>query len=124
MGLFAVRSAALEVGEQVSAGMRFVSEHVANWKTSRNIHVSDKIKKWMGPRGWTEADIRGTIRNPEKTVRTRDVRHKKGGGQENDPATAYFDQNGSYVVRNDKTGDIVQVPDRNDPNWIQILPPP
>lgn len=35
-----------------------------------------------------------------------------------DPATAYIDAAGNYVVRNDVTGDIVQVSDRFDPNWI------
>ncbi len=35
------------------------------------------------------------------------------------PATAYFNQDGSYVVRDDVTGELVQVSDRtNPPNWI------
>jgi hypothetical protein len=36
----------------------------------------------------------------------------------NDDATAYYDKNGNYVVRNDRTGEIIQVSDRNDPNWV------
>ena len=35
-----------------------------------------------------------------------------------DPATAYYSRRGGYVVRNDRTGDIVQISDRTDPNWI------
>jgi hypothetical protein len=33
-------------------------------------------------------------------------------------ATAYFDGDGSYVVRDDVTGDLVQTSNRNDPNWV------
>ncbi|QNT75857.1 colicin E5-related ribonuclease [Dehalogenimonas etheniformans] len=35
-------------------------------------------------------------------------------------ATAYFDKDGSYVVRKDKTGDIIQISNKNDPNWGNI----
>ncbi|WP_429244211.1 colicin E5-related ribonuclease [Luteibacter sp. 621] len=35
----------------------------------------------------------------------------------NDPATAYYSRSGGYVVRNDVTGDIVQISNRNDPGW-------
>ena len=35
----------------------------------------------------------------------------------NDPATAHYHKDGGYVVRNNNTGDIVQVSDVNDPNW-------
>ncbi len=35
-----------------------------------------------------------------------------------DPATAYYASDGSYVVRNDKTGEITQISNKNDPNWI------
>lgn len=32
---------------------------------------------------------------------------------EDDPATGYYIRDGGYVVRNERTGDIVQVSDRN-----------
>jgi filamentous hemagglutinin len=48
---------------------------------------------------------------------TRDIRHLADGSQMNAPATAYINEDGSYVVRNDQTGEIVQVSDRNNPNW-------
>ena len=35
----------------------------------------------------------------------------------NDPATGYVARDGGYVVRNDRTGQIVQISDKNDPNW-------
>ncbi len=39
------------------------------------------------------------------------------GQKRNDPATVSIRTDGSYVVRNDRTEDIVQVSDRNDPDW-------
>jgi hypothetical protein len=35
----------------------------------------------------------------------------------NDPATVYYHPEGGYVVRNNRTGDIVQIGDRFDPMW-------
>jgi filamentous hemagglutinin len=36
----------------------------------------------------------------------------------NDPATGYSAKDGSYVIRNDRTGAIVQVSNKNDPKWV------
>ena len=56
--------------------------------------------------------------NPAKKVVTQDIRFNPTTGTRlNDPATGYIAKDGSYVVRNDKTGQIVQVSDRYDPNW-------
>lgn len=82
--------------------------------TSIGSHVAPQL----GKRGWTERLIDSTIARPARTVATRDTRHIRGGGRMDDPATAYYSQRGGYVVRNDRTGDIVQVSDRTDPNWI------
>jgi filamentous hemagglutinin len=35
----------------------------------------------------------------------------------NDPATAYINLDSSYVVQNDRTGEIVQISNKNDPDW-------
>lgn len=35
-----------------------------------------------------------------------------------DSATAYYASDGSYVVRNDKTGVITQISNERNPNWI------
>jgi hypothetical protein len=81
--------------------------------------VGEHIAELMGKRGWTERLIQSTIGNPVRTVATRDTRRLAGGGgRMNDPATAYYSQRGGYVVRNDRTGDIVQISDRTDPDWI------
>ncbi|WLD94482.1 hypothetical protein MOJ78_06230 [Alkalihalobacillus sp. AL-G] len=71
----------------------------------------------MGKRGWNDKLIDKTLNKPYRTVETRDTRWTKNGKLD-DPATAYIRKDGSYVVRNDKTGDIVHVSDRNDPNWV------
>ncbi|MBA2680168.1 MAG: hypothetical protein H0U76_17450, partial [Ktedonobacteraceae bacterium] len=71
----------------------------------------------LAKRGWTTKQIEETFADPARIVETRDTRHIKGGGNENDPATAYYSRDGGYVVRNDVTGDIVQVSNRNNPTW-------
>ena len=78
-----------------------------------------KIGKQMEKRGWTEEAIQETLDNPVRTVETRDTRWLPGAdGPLDDPATAYYASDGSYVVRNDKTGVITQISNKNDPNWI------
>lgn len=77
-----------------------------------------KIGKQMGKRGWSEDSIEETISNPSRTAKAKDTRNNpETGAKNNDPATAYINDDGSYVVRNDTTGDIVQVSNKNDPNW-------
>ena len=67
------------------------------------------------------ASLCGTIpyqRVPTTRIKpTKDTRHLPDGSRMDDPATAYINEDGSYVVRNDRTGDIVQVSDRNAQNW-------
>lgn len=58
------------------------------------------------------------VNSPARTVVTRDTRYLPDGGCMNDPTTAYYHRNGGYVVRNDRTGDVVQVSDRTDTGWI------
>lgn len=59
-----------------------------------------------------------TVSRVARTMATRDTRHIRGGGRMDDPAAACYSERGGYVVRNDRTGDIVQISDRTDPNWI------
>ncbi|PLR85757.1 colicin E5-related ribonuclease, partial [Bacillus sp. V33-4] len=81
-----------------------------------NFSYTSKIAKQMKKRGWDDDSINNTINSPSRTVITRDTRWTNNGKMD-DPATAYIRNDGSYVVRNDRTGDIVQVSDRFDPNW-------
>ena len=81
----------------------------------RTLTYDDKIQGQMNKRGWTETDIPGTFAHPRQTARTIDRTGRTDGTGE--PATAYFDKDGNYVVVNDRTGKIVQVSDKKDPNW-------
>jgi hypothetical protein len=74
----------------------------------------------MPRRGWSQADVVQALSQPVRTVATTDQRHLPGGGRMNAPATAYVRSDGSYVVRNDVTGEIIQVSDRNNPNWLGL----
>lgn len=78
-----------------------------------------KIAKQMGKRGWTDSRVQEALDSPTRTVNTKDTRYTPGGSgvKNNDPATAYYHKDGGYVVRNDESGNIVQVSDVNDPNW-------
>ncbi len=80
--------------------------------------VGPKISQQMEPRGWTRDMIDDTMAKPARTEVTRDTRWTAAGTKLDDPATAFVRGDGSYVVRNDVTGDIVQVSNRNDMNWI------
>ena len=52
-------------------------------------------------------------------VVTKDPRFDPiSGTRLNDPATGYVAKDGSYVVRSDRTGAIVQISDNNDKNWV------
>ena len=77
-----------------------------------------KIMKQLSKRGWNEQNVTDLVNNPHRTVKVRDNRWKNDGtGRRDDSATVFIDKNGSYVVRNDVDGSIVQVSNRNDPNW-------
>ena len=64
----------------------------------------------MGRRGWTQESVMSVVNNPF-TIR---VSTNKANGN---PATAYYDIYGNYVVVDDVTKEVVQVSDTNDPNW-------
>ena len=72
----------------------------------------------MPKRGWKDDLIKETLSNPSKTLQTRDTRWLPGAdGPLDAPATAFIRSDGNYVVRNDTTGEIVQISNINDPNW-------
>lgn len=77
-----------------------------------------KIGRQLESRGWNSSQLGETVNQPYKKFKTRDVRYQKNGPKLDDPATGYMNKDGSYVVRNDKTGDIVQINNKNDPEWM------
>lgn len=64
----------------------------------------------MKRRGWSEASINDTIQHP---YAVREATNRATGN----PATAYFAEDGSYVMRDNITGDIIQISDKTRP-WV------
>jgi hypothetical protein len=110
-----VRFAAIAVTLAVNAVKRVAR---ATRGRSAATKIGSKIESQIAKRGWTQESVEEAIRNPARKVATRDTRHLASGGRANDPATAYVTKDGSYVVRNDVTGDIVQVSDRTSSSWL------
>lgn len=81
-------------------------------------NIGAKIEKQMAGRGWNRAAVDKLISSPHSTRAVRDTRHLPGGGQLDDPATAYVNRQGHYVIRNERTGDIVQMSNRHDLDWV------
>ena len=73
--------------------------------------INSKIESQMGERGWTKERINNTTRNP---YTTRDAVNKAN----NNPSTAYYNQDGSYVVRDNITNQIIQISKVGNKNWI------
>jgi Colicin E5 ribonuclease domain len=82
------------------------------------VQIAPKISTRLGPRGWTTQSVERLVWRPYKTLNTRDWRWARGGTRMDDPATAYIDKDGHYVIVNDRTRDVVQISDRNDPKWL------
>jgi|GEM_PF-1452999 len=74
------------------------------------VQINDKINKQMKKRGWTEDSIESTVNDPHETSEAEN----KANGKE---ATAYFNEDGSYVTVENESGLIIQVSNRNDPDW-------
>lgn len=74
------------------------------------VQINDKINKQMKKRGWTEDSIESTVNEPHETSEAEN----KANGKE---ATAYFNEDGSYVTVENESGLIIQVSNRNDPDW-------
>lgn len=70
-----------------------------------------KIQGQIPKRGWSDALIDDAISSPHHVSPALNK-------ATNNPATAYFLKDGSYVVRENATGRIIQVSDRFDPGWI------
>ncbi len=95
------------VGGLASRGMSSVA---AGEGAAIKFSIPSKIAGQMEDRGWTSNSLNSTINRPSLTAEA--TNKATGGG-----ATAYFNRDGSYVVRDNATGKIIQVSDRNDPNW-------
>ncbi len=79
--------------------------------TGDDVNIDDKIEEQLDERGWSEEEVR------DLTTEEPSGKSVDNTGRRSDPATVYGDKDG-YVVVNDETGDVVQVSDKHDPNWI------
>jgi hypothetical protein len=91
-----------------------------NILASERFIIDGKIKEQMGPRGWTEEDIKDAIsKGPVGTSNdSRSGGKTSDGKPRNDTATVYGEKKGGYVIINDRTGEVVQIGDKNDSNWV------
>jgi RHS repeat-associated protein len=71
-------------------------------------------RKAYGARGWSPANIDQTLQYPALTREGIDKRT-------NQKVTYYYRSDGHYVVQNDITGEILQVSNTTNPNWIDPL---
>lgn len=97
-------------------GAKKASKVISKWFRV-STKTGTKIKRQLEKRGWDKDSIDEIISKPSRTVKTKDRRYNSDVTRRDDPATAYFDKDGNYVVRNNKTGDIVQISDKTDPEW-------
>ena len=77
-------------------------------------YIPEKGRKFnqLSRRGWSTASVDETVNH---LFTTRRAVNKANGN----PATAYFNQDGAYIIRDDVTGVLVQLSDRtNSRNWI------
>ncbi|WP_207651226.1 colicin E5-related ribonuclease [Papillibacter cinnamivorans] len=70
----------------------------------------DKLNRQMNSRGWTNDSVKSTVDDAFTTQKTTN----RATGN---PATVYYNKDGSHVIIDDITNEVVQVSDRFDPNW-------
>ncbi|MEZ2862260.1 colicin E5-related ribonuclease [Proteus terrae] len=106
-------------GEKKAAENKVKEEEAKVKGKTPEIKIEGKIKGQMGERGWTEQDIKNTVTQGASgdSFDKRKPKNTDDGLGRDDPATVYG-QSGKYVVVNDRTGEVTQVSDKTDPDWI------
>lgn len=69
-----------------------------------------KLYRQMQKRGWTKELVQSTVDNP---YTTRKSTNKATGNT----ATVYYNEDGSHVILDDVSNEVIQVSDRGDLNW-------
>jgi hypothetical protein len=104
----------VRVGGKVAAETagKVVSKVVANELVfGSGTKSATKLLNQMNARGWTEETVKKTVSNPFTTRSSTNLSN-------NNPATAYFNKDGSYVVVDDITKEVMQISNKLDPKWI------
>ena len=94
--------------EQYAKEQRKIGNNVVFGSETKS---SSKLANQMAQRGWTQEMVMGVVVSPYVTCQS--INNATGN-----PATAYYDEDGNYVVIDDYTKEVVQVSNRNDSNWI------
>ncbi len=71
---------------------------------------ADKLNRQMNNRGWTKDSVTDTV---DDAFTTRKAANRATGNS----ATVYYNKDGSHVIVDDITNEIVQVSDKFDVNW-------
>ena len=87
------------------------TRHSLNNPVKTKVPTSGRKFNQLNSRGWDQSSIDNVVNNP---IHKSTALNRATGN----PATAHFDKSGNYVVRDNVTGDLVQMSNRNDPNWI------
>jgi filamentous hemagglutinin len=86
---------------------------------SDNVIIDNKIGSQLEARGWTEQEVQAVVKQGPvgTTMDSRSAAKTPDGLPRNDPASVYGSKEG-YIVVNDRTGEVVQVSNKDDPSWI------
>src|SRR5690554_2053768 len=82
--------------------------------------LEKKTQDQLTKRGWNKKCVQDLINSPVETKSVRDTRRlpkDKGGGRRDDPATAYLNKEGHYVIVNDTDKTVVQISNKNKSEW-------
>ncbi|EAD2030945.1 transposase [Listeria monocytogenes] len=82
-----------------------------NIKFGSSVKSTKKVNNQMKKRGWSEESVKSVVDHPHTTRKSVN----KATGND---ATVFYDKDGSYVIIDDKTKEIVQISDKFDKNWV------
>jgi len=109
------KAGAIEFRQYVASGVAAIQQLLSSARSGgTSWWIEPKKQEQADERGWTIGGIQDVLDNPVDTAPALD---KTSGNSDGEPATNYYAKDGYYVVRNNRTGKIVQVSNRNDPDW-------
>ncbi|MBF2441423.1 transposase [Listeria innocua] len=82
-----------------------------NIKFGSSVKSTKKVNNQMKKRGWSEESVKSVVDHPHTT-------RKSGNKATGNDTTVFYDKDGSYVIIDDKTKEIVQISDKFDKNWV------
>ncbi|OLQ22440.1 hypothetical protein AJQ09_11525 [Listeria seeligeri] len=99
---------AVEKSTEKASGGNIKSDDI---KFGSSVKSTKKVNNQMKKRGWSEESVKDVVDYPHSTRKS--VNKATGNG-----ATVFYDKDGSYVIIDDKTKEIVQISDKFDKNWV------